>query len=146
MTSKSFAILAISATALVATVAVPVFGGGATGKTAVMAKSDLQWKDMGIPGVVAAPVSGDMDKGPSRFFLKYPAGFVTPNHHHTTDHYVAMISGSITLTTGGKDYKLGPGSYFALTGMAPHVARVEGNEEAVFFIQADGPWDVVVEK
>ena len=29
---------------------------------------------------------------------------------------------------------------------AAHIAKVEGNEEAVFFIQADGPWDVVMEK
>jgi len=146
MKSKLFTILAFSAVALVAAAAVPVFGDGAMGKTTVMTTSDLKWKDMGIPGVVAAPVSGDMDKGPSRFFLKYPVGFVTPKHHHTTDHYVTVVSGSLTLTVGGKDYRLGPGSYFALTGKASHVARVEGKEEAVFFIQADGPWDVMVEK
>ncbi len=46
----------------------------------------------------------------------------------------------------GKEHKLGPGSYFALTNKAPHIAKVEGNEEAVFFIQADGPWNVVMEK
>ena len=97
-------------------------------------------------GVVAAPVSGDMDKGPSRFFLKYPAGFVTPSHHHSADHYATIISGSITLTAAGREQKLGPGSYFALTGKASHVARVEGKEEAVFFIEADGPWDVVMDK
>jgi len=26
------------------------------------------------------------------------------------------------------------------------VAKVEGSEDAVFFIEADGPWDVVMEK
>lgn len=116
------------------------------GKATVVAKADLKWKDMGIPGVVGAPVSGDMEKGASRFFLKYPVGFVTPKHHHTTDHYATLVSGTITMTVDGKDHKLGPGSYFALTGKMPHVVKVEGNEEAVFFIQADGPWDVVMEK
>lgn len=113
--------------------------------SAVVAKADLKWKDMGN-GVSAAPVSGDMDKGASRFFLKYPVGLVTPKHHHDTDHYVTVVSGTITLTVDGKNYKLGPGSYFSLTNKASHIAKVEGKEAAVFFIQADGPWNVVMEK
>ena len=128
-----------------AVAAVPVVGVAGAGGTAVVAKADLKWKEMGIPGVAAAPVSGDMEKGPSRFFLEYPAGFVTPKHHHSADHYVAVVSGTITLTVDGKDHLLGPGSYFALTGKASHTAKVEGPSEAVFFIQADGPWDVFAE-
>ena len=111
----------------------------------VVANADLQWKDMGN-GINAAPVSGDMGKGPSRFFLKYPVGLVTPKHHHTTDHYVVLVSGAVTLTVEGHDHKLGPGSYFALTDKASHIAKVEGNEPAVFFIQAEGPWDLVLEQ
>lgn len=117
----------------------------AAGSAVVVTKADLKWKDMGN-GVTAAPVSGDMEKGASRFFLKYPVGFVTPKHHHSTDHYVMVVSGTITLTVEGKEHKLGPGAYFALTNKASHTAKVEGNEDAVFFIQADGPWDVVMEK
>ncbi|MGY3904173.1 cupin domain-containing protein [Aeromonas lusitana] len=111
----------------------------------VMTQADLKWKEMGN-GIAAAPVSGDMTSGPSRFFLKYPAGLVTPSHHHDADHYVTLVSGAITLTVGGKAHRLGPGDYFALTDKVPHVAKVEGTEPAVFFIQADGPWNVVMEK
>lgn len=111
----------------------------------VQTPAELKWKDLGN-GVKAAVVSGDMDKGASRFFLKYPVGLVTPLHHHDADHYVTVISGSITLSTGGKDHKLGPGAYFALTKKAPHIAKVEGKEEALFFIQADSPWNVVMAK
>lgn len=142
MKLKKSLIMVLSAAFIVAASAMAI----GKDKTVVIAKGELKWKDMGIPGVAAAPVSGDMEKGPSRFFLKYPVGFATPSHHHTTDHYVTVISGNLTLTVAGKDYKLGPGSYFALTDKAPHVAKVEGNEEAVFFIEADGPWDVVMEK
>jgi mannose-6-phosphate isomerase-like protein (cupin superfamily) len=117
-----------------------------TGKSVVLAKSDLKWKPMGNAGVAAAAVSGDMEKGPSRFFLKYPAGLVTPLHHHTANHHVTLISGSITLTVGGKERRLEPGSYFMLSNRAAHIARVEGNEDAVFFIQAEAPWDVVMAK
>jgi mannose-6-phosphate isomerase-like protein (cupin superfamily) len=142
MKLKHTMIVVVSA-ALIAAASVLAIGAG---QSVVVAKADLKWKDMGTPGVAAAPVSGDMEKGASRFFLKYPVGFVTPNHHHSVDHYVAVVSGTITLTVDGKDHKLGPGSYFALVGKKPHIAKVEGNEEAVFFIQADGPWDVVMEK
>ena len=142
MKIKHVMILAV-ATALMASASALVAGAG---KSAVVSKADLKWKDMGIPGVAAACVSGDMEKGKSRFYLKYPVGFVTPAHHHSADHYVTVVSGTITLTVDGKDHKLGPGSYFELTGGAPHVAKVEGNEEAVMFIEADSPWDVVMEK
>ena len=136
---------------LVAAIAAAFFSAafvfaGETGKSVVLSKADLKWTAMGNAGVAAAPVSGDMDKGPCKFFLKYPAGLVTPMHHHTADHYVTVISGSITLTVGGKEHRLGPGSYFMLADRALHTAKVEGNEDAVFFIQADGPWDVVMAK
>jgi mannose-6-phosphate isomerase-like protein (cupin superfamily) len=120
-------------------------GAAEASPTVVVPKADLKWKDMGN-GIAAAPVSGNMEKGASRFFLKYPIGLVTPKHHHDTDHYVTMLSGTVTLTVEGKDHRLGPGAYFALTNKASHTAKVEGNEEAVFFIQADGPWNVVMEK
>jgi mannose-6-phosphate isomerase-like protein (cupin superfamily) len=132
-------------------IAVAVFSAAAvlaaeTGKSVVMSKADLKWKAMGTGGVAAAVVSGDMDKGPSRFYLKYPAGLVTPLHHHTANHHVVMISGTITLTVNGKQHRLGPGAYFMLGDKAPHIAKVEGNEEAVMFIQAEAPWDVVMAK
>lgn len=116
-----------------------------SGKSVVLAKADLKWKAMGN-GIAAAPVSGDMDKGPSRFFLKYPAGLVTPLHHHTANHHVTVISGSLTLTVGGREHRLGPGAYFMLGDKAAHIAKVEGGEDAVMFIQAEAPWDVVMKK
>lgn len=137
-------VLMMAVVAIVMTSASMLVAGG--GKSAVVSKADLKWKDMGIPGVAAACVSGDMEKGKSRFYLKYPVGFETPSHHHTADHYVTVVSGTITLTVDGKAHKLGPGSYFELLGGAPHVAKVEGTEEAVMFIEADSPWDVVMEK
>ena len=140
---RNVRLVAIVLATFIAAVTMP---GVAIGKSVVVPKAELKWVDMGIPGVAAAPVSGDMKKGPSRFFLKYPVGFVTPKHHHTTDHSVTVVSGTITLTVDGKDHRLGPGSYFELNNKAPHVAKVEGNEEAVFFIQAKGPWDVVMAK
>ena len=140
MTFKRAMLVSISA-ALFAASPMAVAGGSSV----VVKNSELKWQDMGN-GVSAAVVSGDMQKGASRFFLKYPAGLVTPPHHHSTDHYVTVVSGTLTLTVQGKDYKLGPGDYFALTNKVSHVAKVDGKTEAVFFIQADAPWDVAMDK
>jgi quercetin dioxygenase-like cupin family protein len=86
-----------------------------------------------------------MAKGPSHFYLKYDAGLVTPLHHHSPDHYATTISGSLILVVDGKEHRLAPGSYFAFTGKAAHVARCEGSEACVMFIDARGAWDVVPE-
>src|SRR5262245_7135835 len=119
---------------------------GSSPKAVVTPKADLKWTESGIQGVSFAAVDGDMTKGPCRFYLKYAAGFVAPLHHHSPDHYVTTVSGNLVLTVDGKDNHLAPGSFFALTGMKPHAAHVEGNEDCVMFVQAMGPWDVVPEK
>lgn len=140
MKIKHVMLVSISAALMAAS---PMLAAG--GSSVVVPKAELTWKDMGN-GVAAAVVSGDMQKGASRFFLKYPAGLVTPKHHHNADHYGTIVSGRVTLTVDGKDRKLGPGDYFALTNKAQHAAKVEGKDEAVFFIQADAPWDVVIDQ
>lgn len=141
MAFKTFAFSLVSAALIAAAPVSAVYGDSAV----ILTPSDLKWRDIGN-GVQAAPVSGDMEKGPSRFFLKYPVGLVTPRHHHDADHYVTVISGIITLTVEGRDHRLGPGSYFALTSKDVHIAKVEGKDAAIFFIQAEGPWNVAMEK
>jgi mannose-6-phosphate isomerase-like protein (cupin superfamily) len=141
MTPKKVLTKFIAATLMVGA---PMLAAGA-GSAVVLPKGDLKWKDLGN-GLAAATVSGDMNKGASRFYLKYPVGLVTPKHHHDADHFATVVSGTVTLTVDGKEHRLGPGSYFALTKKALHTAKVEGNEEVVFFIQANGPWNVVMAK
>lgn len=115
------------------------------GKSVFTSKADVKWTEAGIPGVSTAAVQGDMAKGPSHFYLKYAAGFVSPLHHHTPDHYVTTLSGNLVLIVAGKKHSLAPGSYFAFTGKAAHVARCEGAEDCVMFIDARDTWDVVPE-
>jgi len=115
------------------------------GRANVIPNETLQWVDAGIPGVSGATVAGDMKAGPSRFYWKYKAGFVAPLHHHTADHFVSTISGTLVLITDGKENKLAPGSYFSLTGKKPHGARCEGAVDCVMFIEAHAAWDIVPE-
>lgn len=74
MKLKHLVIAAISTT-LMAGASIAVLA--ADNPTVVVPNGELKWKELGVPGLAAAPVSGDMAKGPSRFFLKYPVGLVT---------------------------------------------------------------------
>jgi hypothetical protein len=68
MKMKHIRIMVISA-ALIAAASVPAFGAD---KSPIVAKADLKWQNLGNAGVAAALVSGDMEKGASRFFLQVP--------------------------------------------------------------------------
>jgi quercetin dioxygenase-like cupin family protein len=141
MTRNRLGLVIVAVLILATTLApAPAMAGSATAQLA-----DLKWTAAGFPGVATATVDGDMTKGASHFYLKYDPGFVTPVHHHSPDHYVVVISGTLLLTVDGKEHRLGPGSFFALTGKAKHAARVDGKEPAIMFIDARGAWDVVPE-
>ena len=40
--------------------------------------------------------------------------------------------------------KLGPGSYFTMAGGTKHVTTVEGDAPCVFYVEREGPFDVVM--
>jgi len=124
-------------------VAAPVFA--AKPGAVVVAGSERLWTEAGVPGVSIAVVDGDLKKGGSHFFLKYAKGVVTPPHHHSADHHVVVLEGTLLLTVDGVERRLGPGSYFKLTGKKSHVAKVEGDTDATMFVDARSPWDVVPE-
>jgi quercetin dioxygenase-like cupin family protein len=108
--------------------------------------ADLKWTGAGVPGVSTAVVTGNMAKGASHFYLKYASGFAAPVHHHSPDHFVTTVAGDLVLIVDGKEHRLPPGSYFAFTGKAKHAARCDGSQDCVMFIDARGPWDVVLAK
>jgi mannose-6-phosphate isomerase-like protein (cupin superfamily) len=139
-------LLVAAVVALLSVAVAPGAFAGDVAKAVLTPKAELKWNNAGIPGVSTAVVDGDMAKGPSRFYLKYAAGLVTPLHHHSPDHYATTVSGTLVLQAGGKAVRLEPGSYFAFTGKAVHLAQCEGSEDCVMFIDALGPWDVVPEK
>jgi quercetin dioxygenase-like cupin family protein len=131
---------------LVSTLALAPAFAQSPAKAVFASAASLKWTGAGAPGVATAVIDGDMAKGHSRFYLRYDAGFVAPLHHHSPDHYVTTITGNLVLIADGKEHRLAPGSYFAFLGKAKHAARCEGAEACVMFIDARGPWDVVLEK
>ena len=140
MKSRNYAPILAFATVLAPAIAL------AAESAASQPASNLKWVNAGVPGVETAVVRGDMKAGASHFYLKYPAGFAAPLHHHSPDHYATTVSGQLVLIVDGKEQRMPPGSYFAFVKKAKHAARCEGTEPCVMFIGARGPWDVVLAK
>jgi quercetin dioxygenase-like cupin family protein len=115
------------------------------GAAVLMPASTVKWVDVpNAPGVKMSVVEGDGTKGPHHFFLKFPAGFKVGAHHHTPDHFGAIVSGTLVLTIDGKDHVLAPGSYVGLTQKTKHATRCEKGSDCIMFISARGAWDAIM--
>jgi quercetin dioxygenase-like cupin family protein len=117
------------------------------GKAVLRPAADLKWADVpGAAGVQMAVAEGDPSKGPSRFFIKFTPGFSAPLHHHTANHSVVVLAGTLVLNVDGADTKLPAGSYFSFAGMKPHATNCEAGAECLLAIDSRGKWDVVPEQ
>ena len=106
--------------------------------------TDVHWGDVpGAPGVQIAPLQGDPGKGPSHFLLKFAGGFAAPAHHHSSNHFVTVVAGTLVLTVDGKEHRLMPGSYFSFSGRKTHATRCEAGPDCVLAMDVRGRWDVV---
>jgi mannose-6-phosphate isomerase-like protein (cupin superfamily) len=123
-------------------------GKPAKGNAAVLIPAgDVQWSAVpGMAGVQIAPVGGDPSKGPSHFFLKFAGGFAAPLHHHTAEHFVTVVAGTLVLTVDGKEQQLPPGSYFTFAGKKPHTTACAAGPDCVLSMDVRGKWDVVPEE
>lgn len=118
----------------------------AVAQVVIKPAGELKWADGGAPGVSTASVDGDLAKGASRFYLRYASGFVAPLHHHTPDHALTTVTGTLVLIVDGKEHRLPPGSYVSLKKKALHAARCEAGADCVMFVDARGRWDAVIKK
>ena len=118
----------------------------AKGSAVLTPAADLKWADVpGFPGLKMAVVQGDPGKGAAHFMLKFPGGFDAPLHHHSAEHYVSVISGTLVLNVDGKEHKLPAGSFFSFKGRKPHMTKCEAGADCVLSLDARGKWDVIPE-
>ncbi len=90
-----------------------------TGKT-LLPVSEVKWTPLpGIDGAEQAQLWGDPTKETHRAFYKYPIGLKSPVHTHTYGDRGVIVSGTLSLA-------------------------VEGDEPCVFYIEREGPFDVVL--
>jgi Domain of unknown function (DUF4437) len=117
-----------------------------SGKAVFAPAGDLKWSDIADrPGFQVAPVHGDPTKGAARFFAKLAGNADVPLHHHTADHQVVVVSGTMVINDG-QDHTLPPGSFFAFTGKKPHTTKCTDAAGCTVFIDSKGKWDIVEQK
>lgn len=108
---------------------------------------DLKWTDVpGFPGVHASTVEGDGAKGSHHVFIKFDAGFAAPLHHHTSNHFAAVVAGTLVLTVDGKEHQLPAGSYFSFKNKGQHKTSCASGADCIVFLDVRGKWDVTPEK
>ena len=116
--------------------------------TAVLTPADdIKWNDVpGSPGVSLAVLQGDPAKGPHHSMLKFKDGFAAPLHHHSSDHYGTVVSGTLLLTVDGQETALPAGSFFMFKGMKQHSTQCAPGADCVIALDVRGKWDVVPAK
>jgi quercetin dioxygenase-like cupin family protein len=108
--------------------------------------ADLKWSDVpDMAGVQLAAVEGDPSKGPSHFFIKFVSGFSAPLHHHTANHFVTVVAGTLVLTVDGNEQKLPAGSFFSFSNKTKHTTGCAAGAECILSVDARGKWDVKIE-
>jgi quercetin dioxygenase-like cupin family protein len=134
------------AAALTAMTAAPMESMAKGGHATLTPAAEVKWTDVeGFPGVKVANLQGDSGKGANHIMMRLPGGFAAPLHHHSADHYVTVVSGTLALTVDGKETKLPPGSYFAFTGKKQHLTKCDAGADCTLFLDNRGKWDIVPE-
>lgn len=101
-------------------------------------------KDGRTGELLAAPVYGNLGKGPHGTFIRMPAGFVSPVHNHTGTYWGVVISGvAANGLPGSTDVPLPAGSYWSQKGGEAHVTKCLSGQECLFFISQDTSFDYV---
>ena len=142
----AFALVIVAGLSTIASRAGAAEKGKKGGSAVLIPADDVKWIDAPqFPGVKMAVVQGDANKGSHHAFVKLPAGFSAPLHHHTADHYATVLSGTVVFTVDGQDHRLPAGSYFSFTGKKIHVTKCEVGSDCVISNDVRGKWDVVPE-
>ncbi|MGB4864611.1 MAG: hypothetical protein WBP38_01790 [Hyphomicrobium sp.] len=99
----------------------------------------------GLPkGGEIAVLRGDLAKGEAEALLRFPPGYVVPNHSHTSDELYIWISGAFTLIAhdGTRTAFAGP-AYISFPGNAPpHGLECGKAAPCVLFLKYSRPFDI----
>jgi anti-sigma factor ChrR (cupin superfamily) len=96
-----------------------------------------------VPGVSAAVVWGDMDKGPYAAFVKFVPGHRDALHTHTSTSRIVVLKGAyVHKPEKGGETRVGAGQYILVPGGDRHVTESDAKEGALFYLESDGGFDL----
>ncbi len=92
-----------------------------------------------------AYVWGDATRSAHGEFVRFPAGFVSPVHHHSHAYHGVIIEGVLS-NPMGRDETAKPlpaGSYYYVPAGAIHTTRCVSDQDCLIYLHQDGPFDFV---
>lgn len=99
----------------------------------------------GLPkGAQIAILRGDLAKADAEILLRFPPGYIVPNHSHTSDEVYVWLSGSFTLIAyDGTRTKFAGPAFMSFPGSAPpHGLECSGSEACVLYVRYSRPFDI----
>ncbi len=94
------------------------------------------------PGAEMAMLRGDLAHG-SEFLLRVPAGYLIPNHNHTSDETYVWLKGEFTYVNGndGRSAEMSGQGFISLPGNAPPHAIQCGDSPCLVYLRYSRPFD-----
>ena len=117
----------------------------ATQDTFIANTSELPWEQWeGFPeGAEIAVINGDQNSNWDEAFVRVPAGFLVPHHHHTPRELVLWIQGKfIFVADDGTSQELGPTAYLSLAPGNKHSVRCGDDSPCLLYLKYDRAYDV----
>lgn len=97
-----------------------------------------------MEGVSMAVLRGRPKDGRHAVLTRFQPGFRIPRHIHTADVAIMVLSGAYVYGLDGEEVRVEPGSYLVIPGGTPHWSGGDAKEGALFFQEADEPFDLKV--
>ncbi len=103
----------------------------------------IKWEDGPVKGTHVAKLWGEwMKGGPYGVLVKFDGGVMHELHHHSHDLRTVIVSGTFVFQPeGGKETRLGPGSFLRQVGGKKHVSGCASGAECVFVITSSDKFD-----
>ena len=117
----------------------------AAGGDVIVPADQIKWEAGPAPGSHVAKLWGDWMKGGAYGVLvKFDAGTTNALHHHTHSLKIVVMSGTFSHTPeGGKETRLGPGSYLLQAGKTKHASGCADGGECTFFLTSADKFDMI---
>ena len=135
--------MVLGLTALIITTFLGISVSHASDQHVAMPHGQMEFDEM-APYVDMAKAHGDMKEGAHGTVGKMKADSKTPRHYHSNPYHGVVISGTMVHEFDGEENppKLTAGSYWFTPAEKIHFTTCMPDEECVFYIHADGKFDM----
>jgi hypothetical protein len=117
----------------------------APGENEIVPADQIKWEKGPLEGTQLAALWGDRNKGgPYGVLVKFKAGLMHPLHSHPHDLRTVILSGTFVFQPeGGKEVKLGPGSFLRQAGGKKHISGCSKDGDCEFVMTSSDKFDFI---